>query len=221
MRLTFCFNGAAAFLLAIYPVAFVPPPGWVRAAYGAVTQRAASNSSGAGRVTFNKDVAPIIFRRCSGCHHTGEVAPFPLMTYQDVKVRAKPVELVTENHYMPPWGPEPGYANFKNVRRLTAKEIETIKQWVAEGAPEGKAEDLPPAPRFADGWQLGQPDLVLEMPGAYEVLAGSPEFYRCFPVPTGLTTDRYLKALEFRPSGDRVVHHAILVQDANQAGRRL
>ena len=178
-------------------------------------------ASGARLVTFNKDVAPIVFRHCSGCHHPGEVAPFPLLTYEDVKVRVELVGSVTESRYMPPWGPEPGYASFKHVRRLTSEEISTIKQWVAEGAPEGKAEELPLAPQFVDGWQLGQPDLVLQMPRAYEVAAGGKEFYRCFPIPTGLTTDKYLKALEFRPSGHKVVHHAILVEDAHQAGRRL
>src|SRR5262249_34174862 len=92
--------------------------------------RTTSPSSRARLVTFNKDVAPIIFRHCSACHHPGEVAPFSLMTYEDVKVRAELVGLVTENRYMPPWAPEPGYATFKNVRRLTSEEIATIKLWV-------------------------------------------------------------------------------------------
>lgn len=183
--------------------------------------RTHSGSSRTRHITFNSDVAPIIFRHCSGCHHPGEVAPFSLMTYQDVKVRAELVSLVTENRYMPPWGPEPGYATFKNVRRLTSEEIATIKQWVAEGTTQGNAEDLPTPPKFVDGWQLGEPDLVLKMPKAYEVAAGGSEFYRCFPIPTGLTTNKNLKALEFRPSGHKVVHHAILVQDEHQAGRRL
>ena len=96
---------------------------------------------------------------------------------------------------MPPWGPEPGYATFKNNRRLTSEEIATIKQWVAEGAPQGRAE--------------GRPDLVLKMPKACEISAGGSEFIDVCPIPIGLTTNKYLTALEFRPSGHKVVHHAM------------
>jgi mono/diheme cytochrome c family protein len=172
-------------------------------------------------VTFNGDVAPIIFKHCASCHRPGEVAPFPLLSYEDVKKRAKLVSVLTQRRYMPPWKPESGYGQFQGFRRLTNVEIKTIQQWVEEGAPEGRSGDRPPLPRFKEGWQLGQPDLVLRMTRPYTVPAESPEFYRCFVIPTGLLKNRYLAAFEVRPSNPKVVHHAIFVQDARRAGRRL
>jgi hypothetical protein len=178
---------------------------------------------GAARIppTFNRSIAPILFKHCAICHHPGDVAPFSLLTYQDAKPRAKQIALVTEKHYMPPWQAEPGYGNFSNNRRLAETEIRTIKEWVTAGAPEGLPQELPPVPQFVDGWQLGTPDLVLTMPRAFDVPADSPEIYRCFAIPAGLTSDRYVRAVEFRPGTPGVIHHAIVVQDLQRAGRRL
>jgi len=172
-------------------------------------------------MSFNKDIAPIVFKHCAPCHHPGDVGPFPLLNYADVRKRAKLVSIVTERRIMPPWKPEPGYGEFQGVRRLTDAEIEAIKRWVDEGAIEGQPEDLPPTPVFTEGWRLGEPDLILKMTKPYDVPADSPEFYRCFVVPTGLSEDRFVVGFEDRPSNRRVVHHSILVQDHHQAGRRL
>ena len=172
-------------------------------------------------VTFNEDVSPIIFKHCASCHRPGEVAPFPLLTYQDVQKRAKLIGVLTQRRYMPPWKPEPGFGHFQGARRLTDGEIATIQQWVDEGAPEGKVGARPPLPRFKEGWQLGQPDLVLQMTKSYTVPAESPEFYRCFVLPAALPKDRYITAFEVRPSNRKVVHHAIFVQDPRRAARRL
>lgn len=136
-----------------------------------------------GSVTFNKDVAPIIFKHCVSCHRPGEVAPFPLLTYADVKKRAKLIGELTQRHLMPPWKPQDGYGEFQNVRRLTDAEITTIKRWVEEGGTEGKPEERPPLPQFTPGWDLGQPDLVVQMPRPFRVPADGPEFYRCFAIP--------------------------------------
>ncbi len=170
---------------------------------------------------FNRDVAPILFQHCAVCHHAGEIAPFSLMSYQDAKGHAREIVQAIQSHRMPPWQPEAGSPEFSNDRRLTEKEIRTIAQWSAGGAPEGQAKDLPPTPRFADGWQLGKPDLILTMPRSFAVPANSPETYRCFVLPADLPADRYLRAVELRPGTSSVVHHAIVVQDPHRAGRRL
>jgi mono/diheme cytochrome c family protein len=171
--------------------------------------------------TFTRVIAPLLFQHCAVCHHPGEVAPFPLLTYEDAKRHAKQIATATAKRYMPPWQPEPGYGSFSNDRRLTDAQIRIVQQWVAAGAPEGRPQDLPPVPQFADGWQLGPPNLVLAMPHAVEVPANSPETYRCFALQLGLPEDRYIKAVEFRPGPSGAVHHAIVVQDSRRAGRRL
>jgi hypothetical protein len=186
-----------------------------------LSTHSSAQSGGVGILNFNKDIAPIIFNNCTFCHHPGDVGPFPLLTYQDVQKRAQLISVVTQRRYMPPWKPEQGYGEFRDVRRLTDMEIETIKRWVEEGCVEGRPEDLPPAPRYTEGWHLGEPDLVLEMPRAYDVPAEGPEFYRCFAVPTGLKENKYVVAFEVRPSNRKVVHHAFLVPDPYGAGRRL
>lgn len=171
-------------------------------------------------VTFNTDVAPIIFKHCASCHRPGEVAPFPLLSYQDAKKRAQLIVTVTQKRFMPPWKPELGYGEFQGVRRLTDAEIRTIQRWSDAGAPEGSGTP-PPLPAFKTGWQLGRPDLVLQMTKPYDVPADGPEFYRCFVLPAALPEDRYISAFEVRPSNRKVVHHAIFVQDPRRAGRRL
>jgi mono/diheme cytochrome c family protein len=174
-----------------------------------------------GKVTYNKDIAVIIFKHCVPCHRPGEVGPFPLLTYSDVSRRAKLIGTVTERHIMPPWKPEPSYGQFRGARRLEEAEIKAISQWVAEGAPEGKKEDLRATPQVADTAQLGKPDLVLTMSKPFTVPADSPEFYRCFVIPTNLEADQFVVAFEDQPSNRKVVHHAILAQDRHQAGRKL
>src|SRR5580704_9807289 len=104
--------------------------------------------------TFNKDIAPIIFKNCSSCHRTGEVAPFELLHYSDVAKRAKLISTVTAKRYMPPWKPEPGFGEFKDAHRLTDAEIALIQRWADAGAPEGDPALKPEPPHFTDGWQL-------------------------------------------------------------------
>jgi len=127
-------------------------------------------------LTFTKDVAPIIFPNCSSCHRPGQGAPFSLLSYQDVKVRARLIANVTESRVMPPWQPEPGYGMFSNERRLSDDQIDVIQQWVSAGAIEGDPADLavaPPATR-PGGWQLGKPDLVVRCDGARCATGGRP-----------------------------------------------
>ena len=175
----------------------------------------------AGAPTYNKDIAPILNAQCALCHRPGEVAPFSLLTYQDVAKRAALIATVTAKHYMPPWLPEPGYSQFQHERRLTDAQISLIAAWAKAGAPEGDAKDRPEAPKFAEGWSAGQPDKVVSMGAGHAVPADGPDEFICFVVPLNLDQDAYLRTAEFRPGNRRVVHHGVIYIDENGAARRM
>jgi mono/diheme cytochrome c family protein len=171
--------------------------------------------------TFNKDVAPILYQNCAICHRPGEVAPFSLLTYSDAARRAKLISTVTEKRYMPPWKAEHGYGEFANERRLTDEQISIIRAWADAGAPEGDPRDKPQAPVFADGWLGGKPDKVLTIPTKYSLAADGPDQFECFVLPFNVDHDVYISGLEFRPGNRRVVHHALVFLDPNNAARKL
>src|SRR5262249_29222871 len=129
------------------------------------------------------------------------------------KKRAAQIGTVTRSRYMPPWLPEHGKGDFAEERRLSDEQIRTIADWVSAGAPEGDAEDLPPAPRFAEGWQLGTPDLVLEAPSDFEVPADGQDVYWNFVFTPQVAARRWVRAIEIRPGDRRLVHHANLLID--------
>jgi hypothetical protein len=164
-------------------------------------------------LTFTRDVAPLMFKHCATCHRPGEVAPFSLLSYRDVGKRAKQIAKVTTSRFMPPWKPLAGHGNFRDARRLTTDEIGLLKQWAEEGAAQGDPKDLPAAPKFAEGWQLGKPDVVVPLPKAYTVPAEGADVYRNFVIPFQVPAGKYIRAVEFRPSNRKVVHHAILAFD--------
>ena len=172
-----------------------------------------------GPVTFSEHVAPIVFSNCAPCHRPGEAAPFPLLGYRDARPLAKAIASATSSRSMPPWKAGPGDYHFRNERRLTDAQIRTIAQWVADGALEGDPATLPPLPRFTEGWQLGQPDLVVMMGEAFEVPAKGPDVYRSFVVPLGLDRDAWVRAVDFRPSARSVVHHSLFFLDNTGAAR--
>jgi peroxiredoxin len=174
-----------------------------------------------GDITFSRDIAPILFANCTGCHRAGEAAPFPLVDYDDVRRRATQIAHVVETRLMPPWKPAADVGRFQNERRLTEREIELIQRWAMEGAPYGDPADLPTPPRFTTGWQLGLPDLILEMPEEFNIPADGPDIYRHFVLPTGLTNDQFIAAFEFRPGNAAVVHHSFLYLDTSGEARRL
>lgn len=168
---------------------------------------------------FTRDIAPILYRHCASCHHAGEVAPFPLIGYEDAKKRARLIAEVTGVRRMPPWQPVAGSNHFAGERRLTEAEIVAIRQWAAAGAPQGNPGLLPPAPVFSEGWKLGKPDLVVQLPEPMQVPAEGADLYECFVAPMNLPHDTYIRAVEFRPSNRRVVHHALLFTDATHIRR--
>jgi len=130
-----------------------------------------------GTATFNQQIAPVIFRNCSPCHRPGEAAPFALLSYEDAKKKGKQIGKVTSAHVMPPWKAEPASYAYRDERRLKEDEIALIQAWVKDGMPEGNGKK-PEPPKFASGWRLGEPDLVIEMPAAYHVPADGPDIYR-------------------------------------------
>jgi tetratricopeptide (TPR) repeat protein len=171
-------------------------------------------------VTFNRKVAPIVYRNCAPCHRPGEAGPFSLLSYADVRKRADQIARVTASRYMPPWPPAPGYGEFAGERRLRDDEVALLQRWLREGAPEGPPSEAPAPPHFTDGWQLGPPDLVVEMKETYTVPAEGGDVFRNFVLPVPVKGTRYVRALELRPGDKKVVHHANVLLDSTGAARR-
>lgn len=174
----------------------------------------------AALLTFNKDIAPIIFQICAECHHPDGPAPFSLLSYEDVKKRAKQIATVTKSRYMPPWPPEPGYGEFIGERRLSDEQIRSIQHWVEQGAAEGVGSTIPPAPKFSEGWRLGQPDLVIKATQAYTLPAGGSDVFRNFVIPVPVSSARYVRAVEILPGNKKIVHHANIMIDRTGLARR-
>ena len=175
----------------------------------AATGGAAEQPSSA-RVTFAKDVAPILYNRCVTCHRPGAIAPMSLLTYEAARPWAKAIRDEVADRVMPPWFADPRYGKFENDASLTQKEIDTIVAWVNGGAHKGNDADLPAPPRLADdGWTIGQPDVVLTMQEPYVVPAEGTVEYLYFEIPTNFSEDKWVQSLEIRPGNRAVVHHVI------------
>ncbi len=169
-------------------------------------------------LTFNKHIAPILFEHCASCHRPGGGGPFDLLTYRDVQRRLPLIADAIERRAMPPWVPEPGYGNFLNERRLSDEEIDVFRRWVDDGAIEGNPADLPPAPQWSAGWQLGEPDLVVALP-EYAVPAQGQDIYRNLVAPIPVSQTRYVSAVELWWGGNRVVHHSRMMIDRTPSSR--
>ncbi len=176
-------------------------------AFGVGTS-ASPNSS--PTVTFTKDVAPIFYKNCAHCHRPGEIAPMSLLTFKDSRPWAKSIREKVLDGTMPPWHADPQHGSFKNDRRLSKKDIDTIVAWIDGGTTEGNPKDLPRAPQFTEGWQIGKPDVVLSMAQEYNVPAEGVVNYQYFLVPTRFTEDKWIQAAEVRPGNRAVVHHVIV-----------
>jgi Flp pilus assembly protein TadD len=173
------------------------------------------------QVTFNHDIAPIVFRSCAQCHHPGEAGPFPLLTYADVKTYGRQIAFVTSRRIMPPWLPEPGDLKLADELRLSEAEISLIQTWVDQGEIEGNPSDLPSQPAFAAGWQLGKPDVIVRAEKPYLLPASGSDSYWNFVFRTPVHRSRWLRAIEIRPGDKRLVHHANVLVDREENGRRL
>jgi len=177
--------------------------------------------SAAGPVTYAQDISPILNDRCVMCHHPGGSAPFSLITYTDVRQRATLIRRVTSTRLMPPWKVDADNGPFVGQHPLTAAEIALIEQWVSDGAAEGVAVDRPVNGRFADGWQLGAPDLIVTLPEPYRLQAEGSDVFRIFVVNVPVGRQRFVRALEFQPGNPKVVHHANIRIDNSSSSRAL
>ena len=181
----------------------------------------ASTFLAAQNVNFSEDVASIIYGNCSSCHRPNEIGPFPLTNYAEVANRSMSIKYVVENELMPPWPPDPNYTHLVGERILSAAEKQTIIDWVNSGAPQGDPSLEPALPNFPSGSVLGVPDMVLSMSEAYTTNGNNQDDYRVFVLPTGLSQDREIAAMEFRPGNKKIVHHALFASDINgQAQQR-
>ncbi len=180
----------------------------------------ADTTKAAGAVTFHRDVEPILQQNCQQCHRPNEVAPFSLMTYQQAANWASDIKDYTESRKMPPWKPVEGVP-FHNERRLSDKDLATLASWADGGAPEGDPKDAPPPAKFVDGWQLGEPDLVLTVPEEMTVGPAGRDLFRCFVLPTNLDDDKFVTAIEVKPGNNRVLHHTLNFIDLTGKGRKL
>ena len=171
-------------------------------------QAPAAKGAAAGP-TFSKDVAPIFYKNCTNCHRPGEIAPMSLLTYKDARPWAKSIGTRVANGTMPPWHADPAYGHFLNDRSLSAADKATVAKWVAAGAPEGNPGDLPAAPVYASGWTI-QPDQIFSMQEDYPIPASGEIVYQYLEIPTNLTEDKWVEAMEVKPGDPRAVHHVIV-----------
>jgi hypothetical protein len=132
----------------------------------------------------------------------------PLRTYAEVRPWAKAIQQAVASRKMPPWNADPTIGTFHNDPSLSQKEIDTVSAWVSGGAPEGDAKDAPKPVSFVEGWNIGTPDLIVEMPQAYKIPVSGTIEYTYVIVPTGFKEDRWISGAEYRAGNRAVVHHA-------------
>ena len=171
------------------------------------------------RVTFADDIGPIVHSKCTMCHREGQPGPFELLTFEDVQQRAETIQAVVHDNYMPPWKPVNDDVAYSNDRRLTKNEHQLIDDWIAAGTPAGDLSQLE-LPEFSSGWSLGEPDLVVRMNGRFAVPASGRDVYRSFVFPVGLEEDKWVKAVELRPTARGAMHHALFFIDTTGEARR-
>lgn len=169
--------------------------------------------------TYARDISRILQKRCQECHRAGEVAPFALDGYDDAVEHSAMIKEVVIQRRMPPWHADPRYGKFTNDRRMTQDEIDKLVEWADNGTPLGDKNELPPPRQFAQGWQIGKPDLVFQLRHEVKVPATGTVPYRYYVVPTNLKEDVWVQAAEARPGNPSVVHHIIVFfRDPNSGG---
>jgi mono/diheme cytochrome c family protein len=187
--------------------------GWAVLVAAAAAMPRPTAGQAARDVTFSKDVAPILNSACVSCHRPGEVAPFSLLSFKEARPWAQSIKHQVETRAMPPWKADARFGEFRDGRTLSEREIATLVAWVDGGAKEGDPADLPPAPRFTDGWQIGTPDVVLTMQEPVRIPATGTVPYATYPTDFVLDRDVWVQAIEIRPGNRRVVHHAVAQAD--------
>jgi peroxiredoxin/mono/diheme cytochrome c family protein len=172
-----------------------------------------------GAVTYAADVSRVIQEKCQSCHRPNQVGPFSLLSYDDARKHSAMIREVVDDRRMPPWHADPRYGHFSNDRSLTAKERATLLAWVDQGTPLGDLKDLPAPRTFPQGWSIGQPDIVFELPETYYVPAQGVVSYVYFRIPTNFKEDRWIQAAEAVPGDPSVVHHIVVyLMDRSRGG---
>ncbi len=171
-------------------------------------------TDGARQVTFSKDVAPIFQKSCQSCHHEGTSAPMSLMTYSETRPWARSIKERVVRRDMPPWHLDKtvGIRQYKNDRSLSDDEIATIARWVDGGAPQGNPADMPPAPTFTSDkeWFIGTPDLTVTTDQDFVMYPNGPDWWLDQFGEVKMPEDRWIKAMEIKPSNPKIVHHAVI-----------
>jgi hypothetical protein len=160
--------------------------------------------------TFHADVAPIVYQNCTQCHRAGEIGPYSFTTYEEISEHGAFISYVTSTGYMPPWTPDPEFSTLRGERFLTQNQIEVLVDWYDAGMPEGNPADNPGLPDFPEGSQIGEPDLVLEMPEPYVHGGDMQEQYQVFVLETGVTEETEIQAVEIRPGNAAIAHHTLI-----------
>jgi len=175
----------------------------------ALTSTAFASKTTSEPFTFNRDVLPILQKNCQSCHRPGEAAPMSFMTWRETRPWAKAIREAVRLKKMPPWFADPHVGKFANDRSLRESEIETIVKWADSGAPEGSAKDAPAAAAFVDGWNIGRPDWVVEMPSPIQIPDKGTVEYTYVVIPSGFTEDKWVQLSEVRPGNRKALHHVI------------
>lgn len=161
-------------------------------------------------VTYHRDVLPVLQKNCQSCHRPGEAAPVSFLTYKETRPWAKAIREAVRTRKMPPWFADPHIGAFANDRSMSQADIDLVTRWVDAGAPEGNPENAPAPERFVEGWGIGKPDLIVEMPKEFDVPSNGTIEYTYFRVPTNFTEDKWIQMVEARPGNRAVVHHVVV-----------
>lgn len=182
---------------------------------GIFRDSAAPKVAATAKVTYARDIAPILNQNCVTCHRAGDVGPFALENYQQARTWASSIKEYTSRRLMPPWKAVPGHGDFADSRWLSDKELATLAAWSDAGAPMGNPKELPPPPKLpaAGEWAMGKPDQVLSPVRAYHLEAEGKDVYRNFTLPADFNEDRYVSAFDFKPGNRAIVHHIIAYID--------
>ena len=176
----------------------------------AVTRPRESLGARTADPTFAEDVAPVLFKNCASCHHTGGLAPFSVLYYDSAAAFLDEIRGAVSSGAMPPWHAEGPHGVFRNDRRLSDEEKQLILKWIETGAQPGDLKKLPPRPEYPSTWAMGTPDLVATMQEDFVVPATGTIEYMHFQVPTNLTEEKWVTAIEIQPGAREVVHHVLV-----------
>jgi hypothetical protein len=160
--------------------------------------------------SFYREVLPILQQHCQSCHRSGEIAPMPLVTYENARAYAQEIANFAGKRKMPPWFADPHYRHFSNDPSLTLQEIQKLAAWADANAPAGDPKDAPPPRKWVEGWIIPQPDVIVKMPKPVALPAQGDVEYTYEIVPTGFTEDKWVQMSEVRPSSRENVHHAVV-----------